>query len=257
MDRSDTSDGARPRRRLNASLRVILIAIALLAVWLGQLTNSWHAQRRAIETIRRSYGSVEFDYQYVGGDPRGRLIPDAHPRAPAWLRRCLGDEPFQKVVRVVLSAGRYRDADLALLEDFPGLRSVSLFNCSNITNDGLKHLSYHSNLTELNVYRHKGISDEGVAHLRGLTRLETLHLDGSSVTDAGLDHLLDMTRLQELDIDGTPVSNAGIVKLGALPALKRVFVQNSRTTDEGAAALKRVLPHVKVELGSRPGSYGQ
>jgi Leucine Rich repeat len=109
----------------------------------------------------------------------------------------------------------------------------------------------------LNIYRNQKIADAGLAHLRGLTALETLHLDGSRVTDAGLDFLSAMNRLQELDIDGTPVGNEGIVKLKALPRLKQVFVQNSRTTAEGVAELQKHLPKVNVNIGTHPGSFGR
>jgi hypothetical protein len=253
-----TASAARPERRwLRLSLRSLLAGIGLIAIVLAWFTTSWRSQRQAITTIERLGGSVGYDYQFVGGDPQGTSIPNAQPPGPQWLRRMLGNEPFQQVVQVTLVGDRYRDGDLGVLEGLPRLQTILLFNCSQITNDGLKHLGRHPDVRYLNIYRNPKISDAGLAHLRALTSLETLHLDGSRVTDAGLDFLKAMNRLQELDIDGTPVGNEGLVKLKALPRLKQVFVQNSRTTAVGVAELQKYLPKVTVNIGSHPGSFGR
>jgi hypothetical protein len=253
-----TASAARPERRwLRLSLRTFLVGIGLIAIVIAWFTTSWRSQRLAIATIERLGGNVGYDYQFVGGDPLGTSIPNARPPGPQWLRRMLGNEPFQQAVQVILVGGRYRDGDLGALEGLPRLQTIALFNCSQITNDGLKHLRRHPELRSLTIYRNQKISDAGLAHLRGLTSLESLHLDGSRVTDAGLDFLLAMDRLQVLDIDGTPVGNDGIVKLKALPRLKQVFVQNSRTTAEGVAELQKHLPKVNVNIGTHPGSFGR
>jgi hypothetical protein len=253
-----TTPTAQPRRsRLRFSLGTMMLVILVVGGLLGWRVNRANGQRRAVETIKKLGGSVQYDFEFVDGDPDGKKAPNARPPGPEWLRERLGDEYFQEVVQAMLSFDRYHDADLAALEDLPRIKELILFKTSSITNDGLVHLRGLSGLRLLNIYRHEGISDAGLAHLKGLISLETLHLDGSSVTDAGLDHLSAMKRLEELDIDGTPVGNAGLLKLKVLPRLKKVFVQNSRSTKEGVAALKQFLPEVKVELGARPGSYGR
>ena len=59
-------------------------------------------------------------------------------------------------------------------------------------------------------------------HLKGLTNLEYLYLEGCrDITDAGLVHLKGLTNLQELDLEDTQATDAGIAELQkALPNCK-------------------------------------
>ncbi len=58
----------------------------------------------------------------------------------------------------------------------------------------------------------------GLAHLKGLTQLQNLGLDGTKISDTGLEHLKMLTQLQQLSIDGTEVTAQGVKKLQqALP----------------------------------------
>ena len=62
------------------------------------------------------------------------------------------------------------------------------------------------------------VSDAGLGHLQGLTKLEGLELDGTQVTDVGLVHLQRLTRLKLLGLVGTQVTDDGVIKLQqALP----------------------------------------
>ncbi len=63
-----------------------------------------------------------------------------------------------------------------------------------------------------------GISDAGVAHLRGLAKLHTLDLSATAVTDSGLIYLAGLSNLRDLDLKYTLVTGAGVAKLqAALP----------------------------------------
>ena len=42
------------------------------------------------------------------------------------------------------------------------------------------------------------MTDAGLAQVKGLTQVQTLHLNGTKVTDAGLEYLKGWTRLQLL-----------------------------------------------------------
>ncbi len=71
------------------------------------------------------------------------------------------------------------------------------------------------------------INGSGLAHLEGLTAIESLDLSGTSVNDKGLDHLKGLTNLRELNLGAryqlsvsipTQVTDAGVKKLQeALP----------------------------------------
>jgi len=64
----------------------------------------------------------------------------------------------------------------------------------------------------------RGISDAGLAHLAGLTKMERLGVGGEGITDAGLDHLAGMKRLDHLTISGN-LTEKGLLKLQQNPNL--------------------------------------
>jgi Leucine-rich repeat (LRR) protein len=62
------------------------------------------------------------------------------------------------------------------------------------------------------------VTDVGLEHLKGLTNLQSLILEGTKVTDVGLEHLKGLPRLRWLDLADTKVSQRGVKKLQqALP----------------------------------------
>lgn len=65
------------------------------------------------------------------------------------------------------------------------------------------------------------VTDSGLEHLKGLTKVESLILWDSKVTDAGLTHLVGLTNLRWLVLWETKVTDAGVKKLQqALPNCK-------------------------------------
>ena len=65
------------------------------------------------------------------------------------------------------------------------------------------------------------VTDAGLVHLRGLTRLQILTLNKTQLTDAGLQHLSGLTNLLRLDLTGTQVTDAGVAELQkALPEVQ-------------------------------------
>src|SRR5262249_25118598 len=57
------------------------------------------------------------------------------------------------------------------------------------------------------------ITDAGLAHLKGLARLDKLVLGQTGITDAGLAHLLGMPRLQELGLWDLSITDKGLQQL--------------------------------------------
>ena len=60
---------------------------------------------------------------------------------------------------------------------------------------------------------HTPVTDAGLAHLKGLTRLQTLGLGNTQVTDAGLAHLKDSPSCKSCCLSGTQVTDAGLAHL--------------------------------------------
>ena len=67
------------------------------------------------------------------------------------------------------------------------------------------------------------ITDAGVAHLKGMTQLETLNFYNCKITDAAFDQLHGLAMLRNLDLGKTKVTDAGVERLKK--ALPKVQVQ--------------------------------
>ena len=67
------------------------------------------------------------------------------------------------------------------------------------------------------------VTDAGLVHLKGLTKLQTLNLSDTNVTDAGLVHLKGLTILQTLVLIDTKVTDAGVKKLQAALPKCRIY----------------------------------
>ena len=62
------------------------------------------------------------------------------------------------------------------------------------------------------------MTDAGLEHLTGLSKLEFLDLGDTQVTDAGLGHLAGLSELESLNLFNTQVTDAGLKELRrALP----------------------------------------
>ena len=138
-------------------------------------------------------------------------MKDSRPQWRRWLGDRLGTDFFEDVVDVYLGL-RSKDA---------GMESVGRL-------DRLEHLVVGDQL-----------SDAGLVHLRGLTRLKTLYLESYAITGAGLKNLEGLTRLERLDFCFVPVDDAGLAHLKGLSSLKALSIPvGDRVTDAGLAHLE-------------------
>ncbi len=71
-----------------------------------------------------------------------------------------------------------------------------------ITNDGLKELKGFKSLKSLSIFFCEQINDDGMKHVKELIGLERLSLGNTLVTDAGLAELKDLKKLKSLTVSG-------------------------------------------------------
>jgi hypothetical protein len=120
---------------------------------------------------------------------------------------------------------------------------------TKVTDHGLRHLERLPQLEQLalgnddlkqfpNLHRPiSPITDAGLIHLKGLTRLRNLHLDGLPITDAGLDALKDLPALGGLYLSRTKIKGPGLAQLKSLPTLVCLYLDQSEINDEGLSFL--------------------
>ena len=93
------------------------------------------------------------------------------------------------------------------------------------------------------------ITDVGLAHLEGLTKLKSLYLSKTEVTGAGLVHLKGLTGLEKLSLFLTKVTDAGLVHLKGLNKLETLFLSDTKVTDAGLEHLKGLTKLQELALG--------
>jgi beta-lactamase regulating signal transducer with metallopeptidase domain len=79
------------------------------------------------------------------------------------------------------------------------------------------------NLTYLGFYNSPFLSDNGLANLSGLKRLERLSIGGANVTDQGLAHVAGLTSLYQLNITGN-FTDRGLRQLDGLNGLRYLSI---------------------------------
>ena len=115
------------------------------------------------------------------------------------------------------------------------------------------------------------VTDDGLEHLRVLTHLKRLNLDGAptvidpggpyfddvpdiysffttNVTDAGLEHLKDLTNLEDLNLTGAKVTDAGLKHLKKLTNLQDLDLTATKATNAGLKHLKGLTRLVVLNL---------
>ncbi len=116
-----------------------------------------------------------------------------------------------------------------------------------VTDEGLRAVGQCTNLVSVHVGGSRSVSDAGLAHLTGLTKLASLTLHDTAVADAGLMHIAALPALKSLHLDRTFVSDTGVETLAGMKGLTELHVDGTRVTVAGYAKLKKALPNCKIE----------
>ena len=102
------------------------------------------------------------------------------------------------------------------------------------------------NLEELDLVGCYKITDAGLVHLKGLTKLEYLNLSYTNITDAGLAHLKGLTKLETLSLSRTKITDAGLVHLKGLTKLEGLYLGQTKITPAGIKSLQEALPDCRI-----------
>ena len=83
-------------------------------------------------------------------------------------------------------------------------------------------------------------------HLKGLTNLSELDLNGTHVTDAGLAHLKGLTKIASLYLTTLRSPTPGWYISKAWPTSRMLYLYGTRVTDAGINELKQALPSLTI-----------
>jgi hypothetical protein len=199
-----------------------------------------------VKIVRSEYLEFGLRWTATGHAPP----PDETPRqateppaavAPKLVVAKLEAAQQQAVDRLKLGGGgvRIQDgravvANLEKAEDLPAL---------------LPLLQLLPDLAQLSV-AHPRMDDAGMAHLKGLSKVAVLALQGSAVGDDGLPVLATLPGLRTLGLAKTKVTDAGLAHLKALPQLKYLSLSGNPITDAGLERLKSLTNLTGLNLDS-------
>lgn len=230
-----------PASRHRPVVLTIFLVLAIATIYLVRQIMIATAQGRATQIALQKSASVEYDYYFENGDPHGQRLPGARPPSPAFLR--------QNVVGLMTSGPKWRDSDLALLNDMPYLVKLELNSNPNIGDSGMVNVGSCPRLRSLTVLALPLVTDAGLAQLGHLTSLRELDIEQMHITDAGVLPLLALKNLESLGLSGTRITDSSLQKLRSLPRLKRLNIRQTQVTARGVNELRRSCPGLEIDAG--------
>jgi Leucine-rich repeat (LRR) protein len=94
-----------------------------------------------------------------------------------------------------------------------------------------------------------GIKDEWLTPLSEFVMLTRLNLNDNSISDLGLAQVQGLEYLEAILLHSTQVSDAGIKMLSIQKNLQRIYVWNTKVTQEVGDSLQKENPKLQIDLG--------
>lgn len=217
---SDTVNAFCPRRTRSAFTLVEIILLLVLLVLLGVLI-AWGVRRtNRVASLKalRDFG-VDIELSKTSEDQVEGI---------RFAQCFMGDDVM---IKHVANLGTFKnltifntdvsDVGLRAIPDPAAIVSLNL-GFTGISDESLKFIGENCpNLTTLEL-RATLISDEGIAHLPKLAKLETLSLRECRLTDEMIPHLLKIKSLVQVDLQYTSLTPDGYELLKSHPQLQRI-----------------------------------
>ena len=219
-------------RYMRLSVRSFIVLIFVIGVWLGWIVRRAQFQRDVVAVIRKAGGAVCYDWRWRNG----HLNRNGKPLWPDWLVDRVGADFFGDIVLVELN--NPTDADLILAGNLRRLDAIVLKGrVGQVTNDGLANLASLTRLNQLQLGS-TAIDDIGLDRVSGLTSLRSLSLDSTKISDAGLKKLKRLTQLTYLSLQSTNITDGGLAELSGLVNLESLDLRHTAVSDAGLKHLK-------------------
>jgi Leucine-rich repeat (LRR) protein len=94
------------------------------------------------------------------------------------------------------------------------------------------------------------ISDQALARIAGLTKLQRLGLINTPITDRGIEYLSGMVELEGLWLIGTQVGDASLATIKNVARLRDLNLGVTKTTDEGLKEIQSLPRLEKLDLNA-------
>jgi hypothetical protein len=258
------------RRRLQVSVRALMVLVLITGGGLGWVIYRARVQREAVAAITRAGGEFAYSWQRSNGLP---VIPRPKPPWPEWLRKGIGPDFLDTVTYVSLMGARCDDESLRaacrlpalrelwventtatelVVEDIRNLKKLEKFvlNQKDITARPLRHLGEMTELRDLKLGKIP-LRDEDMTFLRRLTKLERLMLPSrTELTDNWLPNLEGKVNLSSLMLYNVATTTDGLRQLSSLSNLTALSLHGSRVT--GLEPLRPLTKIMGLSLAYTP-----
>ena len=170
-----------PRFTVRAMLVAITVASLFLA-YVGAIISE-------LQTTQEHHQAISWTYRAA--------VTQSPIQSHRWLHPFLPDGYVSKIDSVALYAAAQNDSTVSEL---------------------VPHINAFDSLKQLTLQEYSSVTDDGLAELIRLDRLEQLNLQGPQFSDAGLEHLAKVKTLKSLTLERTSATQSGIDMLKrALP----------------------------------------
>ena len=169
-----------------------------------------------------------------------KLKSDYKEQLVAWLKTTLKAKDDASVTAALTDLG-------AQVTHTDGVVTKVFFkDCSKLGDAEFRLIGQLTDLKSLTLYGQcKGLTDETLPHLSGLTKLEELGTDGIQVSDASLARLTALTSLRSLSFFHPSFGmkgfdGSGFAALKSLPKLERLTIAGTPFNDKGMMAVAEI-----------------
>lgn len=161
---------------------------------------------------------------------------DALKKAKAQVTQ---DRKSKTVTEVRFAAKSHGDPMLDHVAECKELVKLFIAGPGDFSDDGLAKITGLKKLETVELLS-PNYTDKAVAHVAKCPSVKWLGLAGTRVTDAAADHLKKMENLEMLSLAQTGVGNDAVAKLTALPQLKTLQLTGTKVDDAVFAELAKM-----------------
>ncbi|MEM7312379.1 MAG: hypothetical protein AAF497_04430 [Planctomycetota bacterium] len=185
------------KRRLQISLRLILIATTLLCVYLA-LDVRYRKLRESVTLVEELGGSVTYHPTILRFVPRVGYLADV--RSVQLSHTAVSTEQikllpqFKRLEGLYLARTRLTKDDLEIIGGLRGLRRLALWG-TKIKSDDLQHLTGLQELRLLDIHANRLLDEKALSWVAELGGLEKLIMDPLYLTDEGCRQLARMPKV--------------------------------------------------------------
>jgi hypothetical protein len=222
----------KPPRRVKIALLVIGTLLLPIGIFVCLDSIRISVQRKAVQAILDAGGTVGFERKLSGWRKWEKKVlvgPNVYREVShegsAWVRWYLGDDSYLEPTEVALYGEGCNDETMKHVACLASLKHLALWPWGTTPKDAMGG-------GVMEPGPRAGVTNDGLALLSSLRKLQTVSFHGNRITDAGLEYLKQLPELVRVQID---LDNGSMVSKEAYDSLKE-GIQSRKVAKQGPVA---------------------